>query len=326
MLPNRFPDRASDAPEYNSVDAALWYATVVGEFLAVPKAPVTRAERQQLILALRAIVDGHLAGTRYRIQVASDGLLACGEPGVQLTWMDAKVGDWVVTPRIGKPVEVQALWLNALAVVRALTGDYTEWLELGLHSFRNRFVDPGSGALYDVVDKDHEPGNVDAALRPNQVFAVGGLPLALLDQALCRRVLGVVERRLVTPLGLCSLASDDPEYRGRYAGGVLERDAAYHQGTVWPWLMGPFVEAWLRARPTPLARADARQRFVAPLLEHLSQAGVGHVSEVLDGDAPHQPGGCPFQAWSVSELIRIERLLARADHEVAAANPSDAFA
>ena len=311
MLPNRFPDRANDAPEYNSVDAALWYAIVVGEFLADPAAPVSSAQRQQLVGALRAIAEGHLAGTRHRIHVASDGLLACGEPGVQLTWMDAKVGDWVVTPRIGKPVEVQALWLNALSATRALTNGYSAAFERGLLSFRARFVDPRSGALYDVVDADHEPGKVDAAVRPNQVFAVGGLPVSLLEPALCRGVLAVVERELVTPLGLRSLSGDHPDYKRRYRGGVLERDAAYHQGTVWPWLMGPFVDAWLKVRASDAAYDEARERFVAPLVEHLSQAGLGHVSEVLDADAPHEPGGCPFQAWSVSELLRMQCLLAR---------------
>lgn len=320
MLPNRFPDRASDAPEYNSVDAALWYATVVGEFLATPAAPVNRAERQQLVAALRAIVAGHLAGTRHRIRVAPDGLLACGEPGVQLTWMDAKVGDWVVTPRVGKPVEVQALWLNALAATRALTNDYGDALDRGMRSFRERFFDASSGALYDVVDVDHDPGKIDAAVRPNQVFAVGGLPLSLLDQALCRRVLGVVERQLVTPFGLRSLAQGHPDYKARYRGGVLERDSAYHQGTVWPWLMGPFVEAWVKAQGTPTARDEARRRFVLPLTEHLSQAGLGHVSEVLDAEEPQAAGGCPFQAWSVSELLRVQRWLERADRESVTAN------
>jgi len=320
MLPNRFPDRAGDAPEYNSVDAALWYAVVVGEFLADPAAPVSSAQRQQLVGALTAIVEGHLAGTRHRIHVASDGLVACGEPGVQLTWMDAKVGDWVVTPRVGKPVEVQALWLNALAAARALTNGYGAAFERGLLSFRERFVAQSSGALYDVVDADHEPGKVDAAVRPNQVFAVGGLPVSLLEPAQCRGVLAVVERELLTPLGLRSLSRDHPDYERRYRGGVLERDAAYHQGTVWPWLMGPFVEAWIKARATAEAYDEARERFVAPLVEHLRQAGLGHVSEVLDAEAPHTPGGCPFQAWSVSELLRIQHLLARAEHERLAAH------
>jgi len=320
MLPNRFPDRASDAPEYNSVDAALWYAIVVGEFLADPSAPVSSPERRQLVGALRAIVEGHLAGTRHRIRVAPDGLLACGEPGVQLTWMDAKVGDWVVTPRIGKPVEVQALWLNALAAACTFTNDYTGALARGLASFRERFVDSESGALYDVVDADHEPGKLDAAVRPNQVFAVGGLPLTLLESAECRRALAVVERELVTPVGLRSLSRDHADYKSRYRGGVFERDSAYHQGTVWPWLMGPFVEAWVKLRGTALARAEARQRFLEPMLAHLQQAGVGHVSEVLDAEPPHTPGGCPFQAWSVSELLRVQRMLTCADQEPVSTN------
>lgn len=309
MLPNRFPDAASGVPEYNSVDAALWYVIVVGEFLAEPTAPVNAAERQQLIAALLSIVDGHFAGTRHGIKVAPDDLLACGEPGVQLTWMDAKVGDWIVTPRIGKPVEVQALWLNTLAVSRAFTNDFGAALERGKRSFRERFFDPGSGALYDVVDVDHEPGSVDAAVRPNQIFAVGGLGLSLLDQLHCRRVLAVVEQQLVTPWGLRSLAPGHPDYKARYCGGVLERDSAYHQGTVWPWLMGPFVEAWVKARGTPTAREEARRRFVVPLIEHSKQVGLGHVCEVRDAEEPHAAGGCPFQAWSIAELLRIQRWL-----------------
>lgn len=306
MLPNRFPDSASDAPAYNSVDAALWFATVVGEFLANPEAPVTRAERQQLLAALRHIIEGHLAGTRHGIKVASDGLLACGEPGVQLTWMDAKVGDWVVTPRIGKPVEIQALWFNALAVMSRFGDEYRPRLEDCRESFRRRFVRADSAALFDVVDADHETGKVDAAIRPNQVFAAGGLPVSLLDPADCRGVLDVVERHLWTPLGLRSLSPSHPDYRPHYAGGVLERDGAYHQGTVWPWLVGPFVEAWAKVHPeSATAYAQARDRFIQPLEQHLAHAGLGHVSEVADGDPPHAPGGCPFQAWSVAELIRL---------------------
>jgi predicted glycogen debranching enzyme len=315
MLPNRFPDGGGE-PEYNSVDAALWFVVAVHEYLeaaAGARAPSLQ-HRQQLVMAVEAILQGHAAGTRYRIGATADGLLAAGEPGVQLTWMDAKLGDWVVTPRIGKPVEVQALWLNALWVgVQLQVPSDVRWgqlLERGLASFEERFWDPERARLYDVVDVDHRPGTVDATFRPNQVFAVGGLPLQLLSGPRARAVVDAVEAQLLTPLGPRSLAPGEPGYRPLYAGGVHERDSAYHQGTVWPWLTGPFVEAWVRVREgTPAARAEARRRFLGPLEAHLEDAGVGHVSEVANAEAPHTPGGCPFQAWSLGELLRLEALL-----------------
>ncbi|MDB4983506.1 MAG: Amylo-alpha6-glucosidase, partial [Myxococcales bacterium] len=231
-----------------------------------------------------------------------------------LTWMDARVDGRVVTPRIGKPVEVQALWLNALAAAATFEGSadarWGELLARGRASFEPRFWNDERGCLYDVVDVDHQPGAVDASLRPNQLFAVGGLPLALLSGARARAVVDVVERALVTPMGPRSLAPGEAGYVGRYDGGVAARDAAYHEGTVWPWLLGPFVEAFVRVRgETAEAKALARERFVAPLRAHLEEAGVGHVSELADADAPHAPNGCPFQAWSLGELLRLERVV-----------------
>jgi glycogen debranching enzyme len=224
--------------------------------------------------------------------------------------MDAKVGDWVVTPRIGKPVEIQALWLNALAIAGpAFAATY----ERALVSFRERFWNVDDGCLYDVVDVDHVAGENDVSVRPNQIFAVGGLPLQLLEGAAARQVVEVVEQRLVTPLGLRSLAPDEPDYRPRYEGGVAERDGAYHQGTVWPWLMGAFVEAWLRVHGADRERQrQAETRFLAPLRAHLAVAGIGHVSEIADAEPPHRPRGCPFQAWSIGELLRASRLVAEA--------------
>jgi glycogen debranching enzyme len=224
--------------------------------------------------------------------------------------MDAKVGDWVVTPRIGKPVEIQALWLNALKLAGKSSARWKLLFERGRKSFAARFWNDDAGCLYDVVDADHRPGAVEAAVRPNQILAVGGLPETLLDKQRARRVVDTVEAHLVTPLGLRSLAPGDPQYRGRYEGGVMERDGSYHQGTVWPWLMGPFVEAWLRARgSTVAARREARRRFLEPLRAHLAEAGIGHVSEIADADAPYTPRGCPFQAWSLGELLRIDSML-----------------
>ncbi len=222
--------------------------------------------------------------------------------------MDAKVGDWVVTPRIGKPVEIQALWIHALECAARLEPRFQLLAQEARASFVTKFWNAQRGMLFDVVDAAHVPGACDDACRPNQIFAAGGLPVSLLSTEQSRRVVDAVERELWTPLGLRSLETGHPDYVGRYAGGVRARDAAYHQGTVWPWLMGPFVEAWVKVRGnTPAAKLSARNRFIAPLRDHLQRAGLGHVSEIADGDAPHTPRGCPFQAWSLAELIRLER-------------------
>ncbi len=307
MLPNRFPDDGG-APEYNAVDASLWFVVAVHDYLRADHA--SDATRATLRRAVDAVLDGYARGTRYAIGADADGLVRAGVPGVQLTWMDAKVDGWVVTPRIGKPVEVQALWINAL---RASLGWSSAWQSLeerATHAFLERFVNPATGALFDVVDADHEPGRVDASIRPNQIFAAGGLPFAIVTGETARRVVDEVETHLLTPLGLRSLAPSDANYAGTYTGDVRQRDAAYHQGTVWPWLIGAFVEAWLRVHgSTPQTRADARRRFLAPLNAHLRGCGLGHVSEIADGNAPHTPRGAPFQAWSLGELLRVEALL-----------------
>ncbi|MDE2369620.1 MAG: glycogen debranching enzyme family protein [Burkholderiales bacterium] len=322
MLPNRFPDRGNQ-PEFNAVDASLWFVIAVGEFLASGAA--SAADRQTLAAAVQAILTGYANGTRHGIRADADGLLACGEAGVQLTWMDAKVGDWVVTPRIGKPVEVQALWLNALALgSRSDDGRWQALFDRGIAAFRQRFWNAERGCLFDVVDADHRSGVNDAALRPNQIFAVGGLPLSLLDDARARSVVDIVEAQLWTPAGLRSLAPGEPGYAPHYEGGVRERDAAYHQGTVWPWLAAAFVEAWMRVRGNgATARAAARDRFLPSLQARLEIAGLGHLGEIADGDAPHTPRGCPFQAWSVGELLRLERkILAEPAAPAAMADPA----
>ena len=300
MLPNRFPDGVGP-PEFNAVDASLWFVVAVHDLLAdgpSDAAPVLRA-------ACLSILEGYAAGTRYGIRMDADGLLLAGAEGVQLTWMDAKVGDWVVTPRRGKPVEVQALWINALRIAAEWPGG-ERWVGPAGRAgaaLASRFADPASGGLLDLVDGDAEEGR---RVRPNQILAVGGLPFNVLPRSLARAVVDLVEARLLTPLGLRTLDPADPAYRPRYEGGVVERDGAYHQGTAWPWLLGPFVEAWLRVRDsTDAAKAEARARFLPALDAHLAEAGLGHVSEVVDGDAPHHPGGCPFQAWSLGERLRI---------------------
>jgi len=314
MLPNRFVDLGGE-PEYNTVDGALWFAVAVGEYLdlrAHAGRPADAEEAGRLLCAVQAVLEGYAAGTRYGIRADDDGLLRCGEPGVQLTWMDAKVGQHVVTPRSGKPVEVQALWVNALFVGERLDPRWRRLRERAEASFGPRFWNPVRGALLDVADDNHVPGANDASLRPNQILAVGGLPRRLCAGPRARAVVDRVEEELWTPLGLRTLEASDPRYHPTYGGPPSVRDDAYHQGTVWPWLLGPFVDAWVQVRGnTAAARAAARERFLAPLLAHLDQAGLGHVSEVADAEAPHRPGGCPFQAWSLGELLRIERGILR---------------
>jgi predicted glycogen debranching enzyme len=309
MLPNRFPD-AGDTPEYNSVDASLWYIIAVHDLLDAAsrqKQPITGAERQKLEAAILAIVDGYSRGTRFGIRVSSDGLLAAGQPGWQLTWMDAKVGDHVITPRIGKPVEIQALWLNALWIAGRIDPRWTATFEKGRAEFERRFWNAKLNCLFDVVDVDHKPGTADESLRPNQILAVGGLPLALLDGQRARSVVDVVESRLLAPLGLRTLAPGSPNYAPQCTGGPEQRDAAYHQGTIWPWLMGPFVEAWLRVRgDTAEAKRQAAEGFLPPLEQHLNATGLGHISEIIDAESPFTPRGCPFQAWSQGEFLRLK--------------------
>ena len=305
MLPNRFPDHG-DEPEYNSVDASLWYVVAVEEALA--SGSLGRSERAALERAALAILAGYAGGTRYGIRADDDALLACGEPGTQLTWMDARVDGVALTPRVGKPVEVQALWIHALAFGARREERWRRLHGMALAAFEARFWNESTGHLNDVVDCDHVRGAVDSSLRPNQVLAVGGLARTLVSPAKAQRIVDVLEQELWTPLGLRTLARGDARYAGRYAGGPAERDRVYHQGPAWPWLLGPFVEAWVRVQGSSArAKELARERFLRPLAAHLSQAGLGHVSERADGDAPPLARGCPFQAWSLGELLRLER-------------------
>ncbi|MFO0829864.1 MAG: amylo-alpha-1,6-glucosidase [Phycisphaerales bacterium] len=329
MTPNRFPDAApradggADEPEYNSVDASLWYAVVAGELLeSCDRLGVTIAPGDRTVVegAILAIVGAYREGTRYGIRMDADGLLRAGVRGQQLTWMDARVDGREITPRIGKPVEVNALWINALSVATRLDARFAATLDLAGASFE-RFWNAARGCLHDVIDVDHEPGRVDATVRPNQILAVGGLPLQLVDGDRATSIVSIVERELWTPIGLRTLAPSEPGYVPRYEGGPSARDAAYHQGTVWPWLLGPFVEAWTRVRgDTLVARRSARERFLEPMRAHLEHAGVGHVSEIADAEPPHVPRGCPFQAWSLGELLRLERVALATNGPVAEAS------
>ena len=305
MLPNRFPD-AGEAPEYNTVDATLWFFEAARAYLA--HTGDLEFIRTSLYGVFENIVAWHERGTRFGIRVDNDGLLLAGEPGVQLTWMDAKVGDWVVTPRQGKAVEIQALWHNALRVMEDLArrlGDatasarYRELAERAQASFAKLFWNYSEGCLYDVVDGDARDGSI----RPNQILAVSLFHrMVTPDQA--AGVVRSVERHLLTPFGLRSLSPSDPQYQGRYEGGPRSRDGAYHQGTVWPWLMGPFLKAYVEVNGrSPEARKQAGE-WLSELSSYIENEGVGQISEVFDGDAPHRPGGCIAQAWSVAELLR----------------------
>ena len=308
MLPNRIPDHG-EAAEYNSVDASLWYAVVVHEFLEAARQDKSLTAQHELLdSTVDTILTSFLNGTRYGIRADGDGLLACGVPGVQLTWMDAKVGDHVITPRIGKPVEIQALWLNALGLAARRHSKWQVVFEQGCASFRQRFWNGARGCLYDVIDVDHQPGQLDGSLRPNQIFAVGGLPLALIEGDRAASVVQIVQDQLWTPMGPRSLGPGEPGYAAHYGGGPAQRDSVYHQGTVWPWLAGPFVDAWVRVHGgTPEIREKARFLFLAPQLERLDLAGLHHIPEITDAGSPHTARGCPFQAWSLGELLRVTR-------------------
>jgi predicted glycogen debranching enzyme len=322
MLPNRFPD-AGEMPEYNTVDATLWYFEAVRALAA--HTDDYEFVRTRLYSVLADIINWHERGTRYGIRVDSDGLLAAGEPGVQLTWMDAKVGDWVVTPRHGKPVEIQALWYNALRTMADLarrfeqTSEATRYKQMADRaqaSFRGLFWNESAGCLYDVVDADQRDGRI----RPNQIFAVS-LFHSLVDGERARSIVAAAERHLLTPYGLRSLAPSDPDYRGQFEGGPVSRDSAYHQGTVWPWLMGPFLTAYLKVnRGSAKARRQALE-WLEEIRRYTEEEGLGQIPEVFDGDAPQRGGGCLAQAWSVAEILRmlVEELGAAGGPEQAAA-------
>ena len=298
MLPNVFPD-AGQAPEYNTVDAALWYVEAVRAYHA---ATGDDAALRELFPALEAIVRGYTAGTRYGIRVDGDGLVAAGEHGVQLTWMDAKVGDWVVTPRIGKPVEINALWYNALVAIadlaRRLGRPSAAWQAMADRAAAafSRFWNAEAGYCYDVIDG---PAGHEAVLRPNQIFAVS-LPASPLSADRQRLVVDRCARQLLTSYGLRSLAPGEPGYQPRYLGGPRERDGAYHQGTVWGWLLGPFALAYHRVH----GDREAARAFLAPMAQHLAEYGLGSIAEVFDAEPPFSPGGCIAQAWSVAETLR----------------------
>ena len=306
MVPNRFPDLGKD-PDYNAIDASLWFIHAVDRYLAYSK----DTKRVQLVAwpAIRQILDGYRQGTRYNIKMDFDGLISGGMPGIQLTWMDAKIGDWVVTPRHGKPVEIQALWLRALEVGARLAAQFGEQDYAAgcrkdrlraLTSFRTRFWYQGGAYLYDTIDG---PEGDDSSIRPNQVYAIS-LCDDLLTHEQATQVLQLVKEQLLTPVGLRTLSPQDRRYRPRYEGGPRERDSAYHQGTVWPFLLGCFVTAWVSTFGRTSKTKRKARSFLKGIEAHLREACLGHVSEIFDGDEPHAPRGCPAQAWSLAEPLR----------------------
>ncbi len=306
MLPNRFPD-AGDEAEYNTADATLWYFEAVRAY--AEKTGDFKFVRKQLYAKLADIVAWHLHGTRYGIHVDTDGLLYAGTEGTQLTWMDAKAGDLVITPRTGKPVEIQALWYNALLIMADLAARFSDtkdearyraMADLCKLSFNGAFWNDAEQCLFDVV----ENGTRDHSVRPNQIFAVS-LPHTMLDADRAEKVVDKVEAELLTPVGLRSLSVLDNGYCPVYIGSPFDRDSAYHQGTVWAWLIGPYIDACRRVRQqgeeTEVRIAEIINNFHA----HLFEAGVGQISEIFDGDPPHYPRGCFAQAWSVAEVLRV---------------------
>jgi predicted glycogen debranching enzyme len=308
MLPNVFPE-TGERPEYSTVDAALWYVEAVRAYHA---ATGDDAAARQLFPVLEQIIRGYAGGTRFRIRVDdADGLVTAGERGVQLTWMDARIGDWVVTPRIGKPVEINALWYNALVAMtglaRRLGRPAVEWAAMAARAEAGfaRFWNEKTGYCYDVIDG---PDGPEAALRPNQILAVS-LPASPLPAGRQRQVVDACGRQLLISYGLRSLGPGEPGYQPRYAGGPRERDGAYHRGTAWAWLLGPFALAYERVH----GDRDAARALLEPMAHHLADYGVGSIAEVFDAEPPFAPGGCIAQAWSVAETLRAWcRLASRA--------------
>lgn len=305
MLPNRFQDNG-EAPEYNNVDGTLWY------FIAIYKYLEATNDKEfvlnEILHVLQDIIQWHYKGTRYHIHAEEDGLLYSGEDNVQLTWMDAKIGDWVVTPRTGKAVEVNALWYNALnmyAQLQNLNGNNTEAREIKdkadliKTNFNELFWNHSAGYLYDVIDRDFK----DDTFRPNQLFAIS-LPFQLVDNTKAKNVLKAVTEKLYTPIGLRSLPKDHPDYVGIYGGDQFRRDSAYHQGTVWSWMLGAYIDAIMKTEPGGSGKKQAH-KVIENFKYHLNEGCIGSVSEIFDGDAPHHPRGCIAQAWGVAELLRV---------------------
>ncbi len=335
MLPNRFPD-VGETPEYNTVDATLWYFVAIYRY--VEATGDVGLLSSGLWETLKQIVHWHQQGTRYNIHVdVNDSLLYAGQDGVQLTWMDAKVGDWVVTPRIGKPVEINALWVNALRVMAHFANllndssgnSYTQQAQQTQASFLSRFAREDGRGLYDVLDDAEGTGNREQgtggadssfilhpsslSVRPNQIFALS-LPFPIVEpsSALATAIIKVVREELLTPCGLRTLSPHDPDFKPRYEGDAWHRDGAYHQGTVWPWLLGPFAEAYAKVT----GDVEGAKQMLSGLQAQLTTFGIGSLAEIFDGAEPHRPNGCYAQAWSIAETLRVWQLLCSQETQV----------
>lgn len=305
MIPNRFPDDG-EAPEYNTLDASLWFFVAAHKYLKATKD--LKFAKEKILPAFKEILDWHINGTRFNIRMDDDGLLSGGQEGYALTWMDAKVGDWTPTPRIGKCVEINALWYNAWEIYRSvlrMTGNREEmnlvsnrakWLR---KQFVQAFWNDEADCLYDVIQGEYK----DASIRPNQIFAIS-LPYSVLSPSKAAGVLRRVEQELLTPVGLRSLSDLDPAYKAYYHGSLHQRDAAYHQGTVWSWLIGPYMDACIRVKGS-MGKEHSRQ-LIRHMAKHFNQEGaIGNISEIFDGSGSHKPRGCFAQAWSIAELLRV---------------------
>jgi predicted glycogen debranching enzyme len=306
MIPNVFPD-VGETPEYNTVDASLWFVVSAWKYW---KASGDDAGAKQLLPALGDVIKFYKEGTRYDIHADNDCLITAGTPGTQLTWMDVKVDGYVPTPRHGKPVEINALWLNALIMLAEMEENLAQNVHSAVilrkladqvaGSFVKAFWNRDGGYLYDVIQGDTR----DASVRPNQIFAVS-LPYSPLDKTQQKAVLDVVTEHLLTPYGLRTLSPKDERYCAKYTGNRWQRDCAYHQGTVWPWLIGPYCDAYAKVNGAGKTQRKEIAKIIQPLLRHMEEAGLGSVAEIFDGNAPHRPVGCFAQAWSVGELLRV---------------------
>ena len=307
IVPNMFPDD-NMPPLYNTVDASLWYFYAVYQYLNYnPAAEAETFVKEQIFPHLKEIVSAYEKGTDFSIYMEDDGLIHAGSGLDQITWMDVRVGDWVATPRHGKPVEINALWYNALRIMESLCEKFDEDASAYRtranqvkESFNAKFWDSSNQCLFDVVDGD-EP---DDHIRPNQIYAVS-LPFSLLPEEQEKAVVALVEKELFVGCGLRSLAPDHPDYHGIYCGALAKRDAAYHQGTAWGFLLGGFFSAYMKVNHHSSSAAENAIRMLEPVRKHLSDSGcIGSISEIFDGDAPHNPRGCYAQAWSVGEVLR----------------------
>jgi predicted glycogen debranching enzyme len=301
MIPNRFPDEG-EHPEYNTVDATLWYFIAVYEYLSYTKD--ADFVKNELYPVLKEIIDWHVKGTRYGILMDEDGLLLAGEAGSQLTWMDAKVGNWVVTPRDGKAVEINALWYNSLKIMAQFSASYGEsahydtMAEKTLNSFNKTFINTENGGLFDFIKGDHK----DISIRPNQLFVIR-LPFEMVDKKIAANIIKQTEDFLLTPKGLRSISNKDIQYKAHYVGDQLSRDGAYHQGTVWSWLIGAYLTAKIKTEGKNAM--PAVKNWLKNFEKHLEEAGIGTVSEIFDGDEPFYSKGCMAQAWGVAEVLRV---------------------